>query len=68
MGKVIIPKTYIKSPLIFLAGPIISAPNRQDEAILYLLSKNLDLIIVSPRRGVRDKMLLILQKAMKIIF
>lgn len=58
MGKVIIPKTYVKdieAPLIFLAGPIRSAPNWQDEAIDLLLSKNSDLVIASPRRGIRDK-------------
>ncbi len=58
MGRVIIPKTYVKdieAPLIFLAGPIKSAPNWQDEAIGFLLSQNTDLIIASPRRGVRDK-------------
>jgi hypothetical protein len=58
MGKVIIPKTYvqnIEAPLIFLAGPIISAPNWQDEAIDFLLSKNSDLVIASPRKGIRDK-------------
>ena len=58
MKKVIIPKTYvqdIEAPLIFLAGPIRSAPNWQDEAIDFLLSQNSDLIIASPRRGVRDK-------------
>lgn len=58
MGKVIIPKTYvqnIEAPLIFLAGPIRSAPNWQDEAIDFLLSQNSDLVIASPRRGVRDK-------------
>lgn len=58
MGKVIIPKTYVQdlgAPLIFLAGPIKSAPNWQDEAIDFLLSQNSDLIIASPRRGVRDR-------------
>ena len=58
MGKVIIPKTYVPNivaPLIFLAGPIRSAPNWQDEAINFLFSQNSDLVIASPRRGVRDK-------------
>lgn len=58
MGKVIIPKTYvqnIEAPLIFLAGPIGSAPNWQDEAIEFLLSKNANLVIASPRWGIRDK-------------
>lgn len=31
------------------------APNWQDEAIDFLFSKNKDLIIVSPRRGAREK-------------
>ncbi len=58
MSKVIIPKTYVpylEAPLIFLAGPIGSAPNWQDEAIDFLLSRNSDLAIASPRWGVRDK-------------
>ena len=58
MGKLIIPKTYVKNvnnPLIFLAGPIISAPNWQDEAIDFLLSKKQDLVVASPRRGVRKR-------------
>ncbi len=58
MKKVIIPKTYVqdtKLPLIFLAGPIISAANWQDEAIGLLLSQNSDLVIASPRKGIRDK-------------
>jgi hypothetical protein len=58
MGKLIIPKTYvqdIKGPLIYLAGPIRGAPNWQDEAIVFLFSKKHDLVIASPRRGVRDK-------------
>lgn len=58
MKKLIIPKTYvqnIEAPLIFLAGPIRSAPNWQDEAIDFLFSQNYDLVIASPRRGVRDK-------------
>ena len=58
MGKIIIPNTYIQrieKPLIFLAGPIRSAPNWQDEAIQFIFSHNQDLIIVSPRRGIREK-------------
>jgi hypothetical protein len=57
MGKLIIPKTYverIESPLIFLAGPIRSAPNWQDEAIKILFSQEPNLIIASPRRGIRE--------------
>ncbi|VVB82832.1 Nucleoside 2-deoxyribosyltransferase like protein [uncultured archaeon] len=58
MAKLIIPKTYIKdldAPLIFLAGPIRSAPNWQDEAIKILFSLEPNLIIASPRRGIRDE-------------
>lgn len=58
MSKLIIPKTYVQeleAPLIFLAGPIISAPNWQDEAIDLLFSQEPNLVIASPRRGVRDK-------------
>jgi hypothetical protein len=61
MGKVIIPKNYIqdiKSPLIFLAGPIKSAPNWQDKAINFLFSQNSDLVIASPRKGVKDEIAL----------
>ena len=57
MAGVIIPKTYIpelQGPLIFLAGPIGSAPNWQNEAIDYLFSLNSDLVIASPRRGARE--------------
>jgi hypothetical protein len=58
MNKLIIPKTYISkldAPLIFLAGPIRSAPNWQDEAIKILFSQESDLIIASPRRGIRNE-------------
>jgi hypothetical protein len=57
MNQIIIPNRYVKNintPLIFLAGPIMSAPNWQDEAIKILLSKNFNLTIASPRRGIRD--------------
>ncbi len=57
MNELIIPKNYINTldaPLIFLAGPIRSAPNWQDEAIEFLFSQEPNLIIVSPRRGIRD--------------
>ncbi len=55
--KVIIPKTYTKveEPLIFLAGPIRGAPNWQDEAVEILFSKNENLTIASPRRGIRPE-------------
>ncbi|MDO8509479.1 MAG: nucleoside 2-deoxyribosyltransferase domain-containing protein [Nanoarchaeota archaeon] len=58
MAKVIIPKTYvtqIDTPLIFLAGPIRSAPNWQDEAIKFLFSQNQNITIASPRRGIREE-------------
>lgn len=58
MSKLIIPKTYVQeliTPLIFLAGPIRSAPNWQDEAIDFLFLQEPNLAIASPRRGVRDK-------------
>ncbi len=57
VAKVIIPKTYvdeIDAPLIFLAGPIRSAPNWQDEAIRILFSYDQNLVIASPRRDMRD--------------
>lgn len=57
MGKIIIPKTYVEkldAPLIFLAGPIRSAPNWQDKAIEILFSQEPNLIIASPRRGIRE--------------
>lgn len=58
MSTLIIPKTYVEkleTPLIFLAGPIRSAPNWQDEAISFLFSQKPNLTIASPRRGIRDK-------------
>lgn len=58
MGKVIIPNTYVsdlKTPLIFLAGPIRGAPNWQDKAVEFLLSQEPNLIVASPRRGIRNK-------------
>ena len=56
MKKLIIPKSYVlvETPLIFLAGPIRSAPNWQDVAIKLLFSQKPDLTIVSPRRGIRE--------------
>ncbi len=55
MSGVIIPKSrvLIKYPLIFLAGPIRGAPNWQDEAIIRLISMEKDIIVASPRRGIR---------------
>lgn len=57
MHGVIIPNTYVEtfdSPLIFLAGPIRSAPNWQDEAIGIIFSGRPDVVIASPRRGIRE--------------
>lgn len=57
MAQLIIPKKYVlelEAPLIFLAGPIKSAPNWQDEAIGFLFSQEENLVIASPRRGIRD--------------
>jgi len=53
----IIPKTYIQvdAPLIFLLGPIRSAPLWQDDAAQIILSENPDLFVISPRGGIRDK-------------
>lgn len=59
MGCVIIPKTYVANldaPLIFLAGPIGSAPNWQDKALEIILSEDSEVIIASPRRGVRENL------------
>lgn len=56
-NKLIIPKTYIQKidvPLIFLAGPIRGAPNWQDNAVTILLEKEKNLMIASPRRGIRE--------------
>ena len=57
MAGVIIPNTYVKEindPVIMLLGPIRGAPNWQDEAIDILFGIKPDLVIVTPRRGVRD--------------
>lgn len=54
MAGIIIPKTYVErvnEPLIFLAGPIRSAPNWQDTAIELLFAKRNDISVASPRRG-----------------
>jgi len=54
MSKLILPKTFVKDlnePVIFLASPILSAPNWQDKAIMILFELESNLIIVSPKRG-----------------
>jgi hypothetical protein len=59
MSGVIIPKDFISeihNPLIFLAGPIRSAPNWQDDVIEILFGLEPSLTIVSPRRGVRENL------------
>lgn len=71
MGSIIIPKNYVKeisSPLIFLAGPIRGAPNWQDTAIDIIFSKNMDVTIASPRRGVKASLLLYLLNGDEIHF
>jgi hypothetical protein len=54
MSNLILPNHEIEvtKPVIFLAGPIRSAPEWQEEAIKYLLTnfKNLDFNIASPTR------------------
>ncbi len=56
-GRIIIPPRYIKvrSPVIFLAGPIRGAINWQGKAIRYLRSKNPKLHIASPRRTLLEQ-------------
>ncbi len=56
MGGVIIPCAHITlldQPLIFLAGPMKGAPLWQDDAIQYILSQRSDIIVASPRKGIR---------------
>lgn len=55
MGLLISPNEYvdrvdIKNPLIFLAGPIRSAPEWHEFAIEYLFSKEKEITIASPNR------------------
>ncbi len=52
--KIILPKTHAKPefPLIYLAGPIRSAPEWQDKAIELLLSVMPDCTVANPRRYV----------------
>jgi len=57
MHGLIIPKNYVKNvdtPLIFLAGPILGAPNWQDAAIEYLFSLNKYITIVSPKKEIKE--------------
>lgn len=56
MAGIIIPNIYVRdvNKLIFLAGSIRGAPNWQDEAIRILLSKNYELTVATPRKGIRE--------------
>lgn len=59
MNSLILPNTYIENidtPLIYLAGPIRSAPDWQGEAIELLFSKKRDLTIASPRMGIEKSL------------
>ena len=54
----IIPNVHVGNvyaPLIFLLGPIRGAPNWQDDAVEYILSRKPTLVVASPRRGTGDK-------------
>jgi len=57
MFGIIYPNTYVevKEPIIFLAGPIGSAPKWHQEAIEFIMSKNLELIIASPSTTGHEK-------------
>lgn len=55
MSNIILPKTYISEielPLIFLAGPVGSAPLWQDEAMKMIFSLDSNVVIACPRREV----------------
>lgn len=43
-------------PVIFLAGPIGNAPHWHNDAIQYLLDKDVDAFIASPRRTIDEKL------------
>ena len=43
-------------PVIFLAGPIRNAPDWQSEAIKFLLDKDVDAFVASPRRTAPDSL------------
>lgn len=58
MKNILIPKTYIENiefPLIFLAGPIRSAPQWHNEAIKIIHSQNQNIYIASPKKKVKEK-------------
>jgi len=53
--NIILPNTYVQTndkSLIFLLGPIRSAPSWQDDAIEFIMSYNKDILIANPRRNV----------------
>ncbi len=49
-------KIVPSQPVIFLAGPIRNAPHWQDDAIRYLLDKNVDVFVASPRRAIEESL------------
>jgi hypothetical protein len=60
-GRLILPNTFVpegnapdalKGPVIYLAGPIRSAPPWQDDAIHLLLALDPDVMIASPRKEI----------------
>lgn len=65
MKQIIIPKIYtenIEYPLIFLAGPIGSAPEWQDQATRFIFSQEKDATVVNPRRYVSSDLIEYLAK------
>jgi len=53
MTSIILPNARVDTrtyPVIYLAGPITGAPPWQDEAMRYLIGRDRDLFVVSPRR------------------
>lgn len=58
MGGLILPNTLVEKidcPLIFLAGPIMCAPNWQDEAVNIILKREPGFTVASPRGDIREK-------------
>ena len=59
MGGLILPNTLVEKvdgPLIFLAGPILCAPNWQDEAVKKIIDKEPGFTVASPRGESREKL------------
>ena len=57
MGQIIIPRTYVedlRGPVIFLAGPIGSAPPWHEQAIDYLFYQEPDLSIACPKSSLAN--------------